>query len=874
MSKSDLPKIYEPKKYEDETYQRWEASGFFTPRIKKGKKPFVIVMPPPNVTGELHLGHASTLAFEDLMIRYHRMLGEPTLWVPGTDHAGIATQNKVERLLAKEGKTRQDLGREDFLKKVWEYKEASQDAIKKQIRKMGASCDWQRERFTLDEGFSMAVKTMFVNMYHDGLIYRGYRIVNWCPRCQSTLADDEVNYVKSRGKFYYFKYGPLIIGTARPETKYLDNVIIIHPDDERYQNYVGQTITLPWLSGEIKARVIADPIAKMDFGSGAMTITPGHSFEDFELARKYNLPVIKMIDEQGKMTAANGPYAGLTTAEAREKFVEILKERGLLHAVDDAYEHNLSTCYRCDTPIEPLPSEQWFVAVDKPVKSLGNKSLKAKAIEVVAKGEIKIMPARFTKIYFNWLNNLHDWCVSRQLWWGHQIPVWYTPDKRPIVALSEEEARAIAGTEFLSQDKDTLDTWFSSALWTFGVFGWPDKTADLKYFHPTTVLETGYDILFFWVARMILMTTYALSDVPFTHVYLHGLVRDKLGRKMSKSLGNGIDPLVVAEKYGTDAVRLSLVIGASPGKDVRLSEEKIAGFRNFVNKLWNISRYIMGVVDVDIKKPVPRAKTLADRWLLSRLSTTVKEVTEQLNNFEFSAAGQTLYDFTWSDLADWYVEISKIEKNKDELLFYALETTIKLWHPFTPFVTEQIWRTMHSQGMLMVAPWPKAEKKYLDKNVEQSFGLIKSIITAVRNLRADYQLPPKRKIALYLIAGDKTELIKSQARVIEKLSGASGLTIISSAVDKPAKSLATLAGDIEIFIPADGLINFDKEKKRLEKELLNLDKYIKSGERKFNQSDFAVKAPAEIVKAEKIKLTEAQTRLNRLKQQLKFLSVS
>ncbi|MFA6436380.1 MAG: valine--tRNA ligase, partial [Candidatus Gracilibacteria bacterium] len=594
---AQIDTAYNAKKVEDALYKKWEKSGGFTPKIDPKKKPFTIALPPPNATGQLHLGHATMLAIEDIMVRFHRMKGQPTLWLPGTDHAAIATQNKVEKIIAEEGTNRHEMGRRKFLERVKKYVANSQDTIRNQMRKMGASVDWTRERYTLDDGLSEAVRDAFVKMHHDGLIYRGHRIVNWCPRCASTLADEELEYKEQKTKFYYLKYGPVVIGTARPETKFQDKIIIVHPKDKRYKKWIGKKMMVPWIDGEVEAQFVADETADMKMGTGAMTITPAHSFVDFDLAKKYGFEIVQIIDEQGKITSAGGPhFQGLPVKEAREKVIEALQQKGLVDHIDENYVHNLSVCYRCGTAVEPLVSRQWFVNVTKKIRG---KSLKDRTLEAVKKGKIKIVPDRFKKVYFHWVENLRDWCISRQIWWGHQIPVWYCEDKKspkceePIVANKTPEKCPHCKGKNLKQDPDTLDTWFSSGLWTFSTLGWPKKTKDLAYFHPTSVLETGYDILFFWVIRMVLMTTYLTNEIPFETVYLHGLVRDKEGRKMSKSLGNGIDPLDMIEKYGTDAVRLSLVLGSSPGNDMRLYEEKIAGYRNFVNKIWNGARYVL-----------------------------------------------------------------------------------------------------------------------------------------------------------------------------------------------------------------------------------------------------------------------------------------
>lgn len=780
----ELPKAYESQKYEAAIYETWEKSGFFNPDKLPtppagGGKPFSMTLPPPNATGVLHLGHVVMTAIQDLLARFNRMQGKKVLWLPGTDHAAIATQNVVEKQLWEVNKkTRFDFGRDEFVSKVSDFAAESRGTIEQQLRATGASLDWSRERYTLDEGISEAVKEIFVRMYNDGLIYRGNRIVNWCYRCGTTLADDEVEYKEKPAIFYYLKYGPIIIGTARPETKILDKVIIVHPDDTRYQPYIGKEFTVPWIDGDVKAKVIADKIADMNTGTGALTLTPAHSFTDFELAQKYNLEVVQIIGPDGKLTNAAGKFAGLNVKEARKAIVAELEKKGLVEKIDDKYVHNLSVCYRCGTPVEPLTSKQWFVAVDKPFKvGLFKKTtLKKLALKAVRSGQIKIIPDRFNKTYFQWIENLHDWCISRQIWFGHRIPVWYCVGddknqcklecKNPIAQTTKPDNCPYCGSVVLQQDPDTLDTWFSSGTWTFSTLGWPKQTLDLKTFHPTDVLETSYDILFFWVARMILMSEYAVKQIPFRTVYLHGLVRDKQGRKMSKSLGNGIDPREMIKKYGADALRLSMIVGNTPGNDFKLYEEKIAGFRNFINKLWNINRYILITInEANLITNGPTAKTLADRWILSRLNYITKTVTNHIAKFEFSAAAENLYDFTWHELADWYLEIAKVEKNKDEILSYVLNTILKLWHPFSPFITEVLWaEAFPKEALLMIQPWPKYNDT-ADNEAEQDMKVIQNIVTNIRNFRAENKVEKDKIIDCYinnlksLITNDNLPLI-------------------------------------------------------------------------------------------------------------------
>jgi valyl-tRNA synthetase len=764
---TEFPKAYSAGDHERSIYERWMRSEYCNPDKlpKKRGEPFSIAMPPSNTTGVLHIGHAMGLAIQDLLIRFERMRGKKALWLPGTDHAAIATQNVVEKELKKEGKRKEDLGREAFLKRVDAYVAASRKTINTQVEHLGASCDWSRERFTLDEGLSHAVSVAFQMLYEDGLIYRGDRIVNWCPRCHSTLADDEVEYVEKKTPFYYFKYGPVVIGTARPETKFGDKVIVVHPKDKRYKKLVGTSFDVEWILGPIRATVIADAVADPKLGSGAMTITPAHSFVDFALAQKHHLEVLKIIDEDGKLTDAAGPFKGMRVLEARKKVVEILQEKGLVDHVDENYTHNLSVCYRCGTPVEPLVSKQWFVAVEKPTDRLGGKTLKQRALEVLAKKEVRFVPERFEKTYRHWMTNLHDWCISRQIWYGHRIPVWYHGDEIRVGEKSPGKGWA--------QDPDTLDTWFSSSLWTFSSLGWPasakalagkpKKTKDLKQFHPTSVMETSYDIIFFWVARMILMSTYLVGEIPFRTVYLHGLVRDAKGRKMSKSLGNGIDPLEVANAYGADAVRLALIIGTTPGNDQRLSVEKIAGYRNYVNKIWNIGRFLSMQKGEGRNKPIPI--TLSDCWICSRLHSLIQETTTRMERFEFSQAGEAIYDFAWHEFADWYLEITKVEKNV-ALARDVFQNILCLLHPFMPFITEELWsRLGYSKDVLMIERWPEANEKLIKEKDETAFkSEIQDIVLELRKEGQEKRLPPAETLEV------RREVPESHRAIIERLA--------------------------------------------------------------------------------------------------------
>ena len=884
--KPELDKAYDASKVEDAIYTRWEASGFFNPdNLPNGRKrkPFTIMMPPPNATGVLHVGHATMLALEDLMIRYHRMKGDASLWVPGTDHASIATQTKVEKLIKeKEGKSRHDLGRAEFLKRVEAFVEDSRNTIRRQVRKMGSSCDWSREAYTLDKPRSEAVVEMFNRMYEDGLVYRGERVVNWCVRCTSTLADDEVEYKAQKAKLYFLKYGPFSVATTRPETKLGDTAVAANPSDERYKKWIGKSFELNWGKGTkpLTIRVIGDHEVDAKFGSGLVGVTPAHSAVDFRMAEKNKLPIIKVIGEDGRMLPSAGKYAGMTVLEARHAFVKDLEAQGLIEKIEEI-DNNLSACYRCSTAIEPLTSLQWFVDVNKKIKGRG-KSLKELSLEAVKKGGVKIIPDRFEKVYYHWMENLRDWCVSRQIWFGHRIPAWYCKDRHVTVARKAPKACKACGSKELKQDEDTFDTWFSSGTWTFTTLGWPKQTADLKRFHPTSVLETGYDILFFWVARMILMTTYAMKEVPFKTVYLHGLVRDEKGQKMSKSLGNVLDPLDVIAKYGTDAVRLSLVLGTAPGADAKVWDEKIAGFRNFTNKLWNISRFVLTSVSKVrrvTKKPAP--KTLADRWILARLAEVAAQATASIEKFEFSAAGESLRDFTWTEFADWYLEIAKIQMqdaklkaSTEKILLYALEDMLKLWHPYMPFVTEAVWDMLagNAKGkkFLMIESWPVSGQRprpsgtpSLLKRGQGEFEILRAIIGAIRNVRSEYKVEPAKRVDATIIAGAKTKRLKDNAAVITTLARVDKLTILAKG-EKPKDAASTMVGGVEIHLPLAGMVDMDKEKGRLEKEKANLEGFVKSLEAKLSNPGYTEKAPKDVVDKTRQMLSEKQEELKKI----------
>jgi len=881
----EIPKVYNSKEYEKDVYKAWEDSGFFNPDNLPDhcKEPFSISMPPPNATGILHLGHASMLAIEDSIIRYKRMRGFKTLWLPGTDHAAIATQTKVEKIIAKEKLNRHDLGREKFIERVKQYVQESQDTIRGQIRQMGSSCDWSRERYTLDEGLTKTVQEVFVRMYQDGLIYRGKRIVNWCPRCESTLADDEVEHADEDGKLYYIKYpledNPekyLTIATTRPETMLGDTAVAVSPNDERFKNLIGKNVLLPLTDKKIP--VIADDHVDVEFGTGALKITPAHDKDDFEIGKRHGLEVINIFDGNGKLNEIAGKYAGSDINEARVKIVKDLEKLKLLEKIED-YKHSVGHCYRCDATIEPMVSLQWFIDVDKKIPGK-EKSLKEASIESVRSGKIEIMPDRFKKIYFHWMENLHDWCISRQIWFGHRIPAYYCECGQVVVSLTPPSSCWKCGKNNFQQDPDTLDTWFSSGLWTFSTLGWPEETDDMKLYHPTSLMETGYDILFFWVARMILMSTYALDDIPFKKVYLHGLIKDKEGRKMSKSLDNGIDPIEMIEKFGADALRLSMLIGTTVGNDFKLYEEKIASFRNFVNKLWNVSRFIMSSCDSSSDN-VPVPDKLADKWILGELNKTISNTTKYLDSYQLSKAGEILYEFTRDKLADWYLEISKtdISDSKSNMLSYILSTLLKLWHPLTPFVTETIWKEMEHDDLLMIAEWPTQITLDNQQEYTEQFELAKTIVVAIRNIRACHKIDTKKEIdviiqsdppSLKLRTGEVTELSEDQKNIIEKLARTK-ITKNDNRQGDSNNAVKIINDTVKIIVPLYDIIDTDQERNRLSTELKSLTEYAEKLEQELSNENFVSNAPEKVIGERKEKLKSTQNKIKKIKEQVSSL---
>lgn len=860
--KQELEKTYVPQDNEDKIYKIWEDSGFFNPDnldLKEDAPSYTIVLPPPNITANLHIGHSFMIAIEDMLIRYKRMNGYRTLWLPGTDHAAIATQMVVEKKIFQEtGKTRHDLGREKLLEEIWKFLRSTQATILHQTKKMGSSLDWSREAFTFDDLRQKAVNRMFVEMYQEGVIYRGERIVNWCPHCHSTLADDEVEYKEQNAKLYTFKYDkdfPISISTTRPETKLGDTAVAVNPHDLKYQKYIGKEYVVNFCGQKLLIKIIADRNVDSEYGTGALGVTPAHSMVDWQMAGSNNLPIIKVINEDGLIYGGFDKFSGLKTEQAREIILEELRNQGLMEKEEDLI-NNLSVCYRCDTPIEPMPSKQWFVSVNKKLERLDGQSMKEKALESARSKKITFIPERFDKRYQDWMENLHDWCISRQIWFGHSIPVWYRGEEIYCGEI------APTGNDWVKDD-DTLDTWFSSGMWTFSTLGWPDtfnngvKTGDLAKFHPTQILETGYEILTLWVSRMIMMSFFALGEIPFEKVYLHGTILDKNGKKMSKSKGNGVDPLDAISEYGADALRLSLLTGSTPGNDSRYSEDKIEAKRNFINKLWNISRYILSNLETDISAisgdVIPESKTLADRWILSELVSTRKKIKNRLEEFEFSLAAEELTDFTWNKLADWYLEIAKIEKNKDDILIYLLKNILIMWHPFIPYVTETIWSQL-GDGLLIVKQWPKDDDLNSDDEAVKKFISLQEIIISIRNARSENKIEPGRKIKALIYTSINQEFLNDSKELISGLkTGLSDLEIKENG-DVPLGAITIAMRDLDIYLL--GAVDEAKEKERLVKEKENLEKMIANLKVRLNNNEFVAKAPKNIVDAETKKLND------------------
>ena len=849
----NLETKYDPKQVEDRIYKSWIDGGYFHAKPNPDKKPFTIVIPPPNVTGQLHMGHALDETLQDILIRYHRMKGEEALWVPGTDHAGIATQIKVEEVLrTEEGLTRYDLGREKFLERVWEWKQQFGSRIINQLKKLGSSCDWERERFTMDEKYSDAVKEVFVNLYNKGLIYQGNRIINWCPSCTTALSDAEVEYSEQAGHFWHIKYkykdsdDYMVIATTRPETMLGDTAVAVNPDDERYKDKVGKMLILPLVNKEIP--VIADEYVDKEFGTGCVKITPAHDPNDFEVGKRHNLEVIKVMNDDATINEFGGKYQGMDRYEARKAIVSDLDELGLLVKVED-HAHNVGQCYRCGTTVEPITSKQWFVKMEPLAKP---------ALDVVNDKTVKFVPERFSKTYTNWMENVHDWCVSRQLWWGHRIPAFYCDACGETTVSKEEITKCPKCGGSVKQDEDVLDTWFSSALWPFATLGWPEKTPELDYFYPTSVLVTGYDIIFFWVARMIFSGMEHMKKYPFEHVFIHGIVRDSQGRKMSKSLGNGIDPLVVIDQYGADALRFTLATGNSPGNDMRYYEERVEASRNFANKIWNASRFVLMNLDDNASDVPPENLKLEDKWIISLLNDLTAKVTGNLDKFDIGVAVQNLYDFIWDELCDWYIELIKprlnSDKNPQNVLVFVLSRVLKLLHPFMPFITEEIYSFLPvtDKKSIMISDWCEYDEKYSFPEEVAQLELIKGAIKGIRNLRAEMNVPPSKKAKLVIIT-DKQDIFKNGEAFFMKLAGASEVIVTSDRGKIPENSVSVVVDGAEVFMPQGDLVDREKEIARLEGEKKKLEAEIKRVQGKLSNEGFVSKAPKAVIDAEREK---------------------
>ena len=868
----ELEKMYNPRDFEDRIYQFWLDGGYFTPTIDKSKPMFSIVMPPPNITGQLHMGHAVDNTLQDILTRWKRMQGYCTLWLPGTDHASIATEAKIVEAMRKEGVTKEDIGREKFLERAWDWKRQYGGRIVEQLKKLGSSCDWTRERFTMDEGCSEAVQTVFMQLYEKGLIYRGERIINWCPHCKTSISDVEVEYEDQQGSFWHLRYpfkdgsGWLNLATTRPETLLGDTAVAVNPEDERYKDLVGKTLILPLVGREIP--VVADEYVEKDFGTGVVKITPAHDPNDFEVGLRHNLPVINVLTEDAHIVDDYPKYAGMDRYEARKAIVKDLEEQGFLVKVEP-YTHNVGTCQRCHTTVEPRVSKQWFVSM---------KELAQPAIAAVREGDIRFIPERFDKMYFHWMENIRDWCISRQLWWGHRIPAYYCDECGEMVVSRTAPEKCPKCGGKMHQDPDTLDTWFSSALWPFSTLGWPEKTEDLSYFYPTSTLVTGYDIITFWVSRMIFSGLEYMGDKPFSDVFIHGLVRDSQGRKMSKSLGNGIDPLKVIDEYGADALRFMLANGTSPGNDMRYSDEKVKAARNFANKLWNASRFILMNLSDEVTKPeLPDQLLMEDKWVLSQYNDLVKSVNDNLTKYELGIAAQNIYDFLWDVFCDWYIEIAKARLqaggeaslNVQKVLVYVMANTLKLLHPFMPFITEEIWQAIPNDcETIMMAKFPAYDESLNFADDEREFGRIMAAVKAIRNVRAEKNVPPSRKAHLF-IDTDFTDTFEKGSSFFERLASASDVTVGKNL--KVENAAMAVTDSAKIYLPMGDLIDREAELKRLRKDLENCEKEIKSTEGKLANKEFVSKAPEKVVNVEREKLARANERLLKIQESIREL---
>lgn len=870
----ELSKVYDPSEVEQRLYEHWENSGYFGAEPDENKEPYTIVIPPPNITGQLHMGHALDNMMQDAIIRTKRMQGYAALWVPGTDHASIATEVKIADKLREEGTSKEELGREKFLERAWEWKKEYGGTIVKQLKKLGSSCDWSRERFTMDEGCSKAVAEFFVRLYEKGLIYRGDRIINWCPDCETALSDAEVEYEEHASHFWYMRYPAedggegITIATTRPETMLGDTAVAVNPNDERFSHLIGKNVILPLVDRPIP--VVADDYVDMEFGTGAVKITPAHDPNDFEVGERHNLPVIRVMDDRGVINSYGGKYEGMDRYEARKQIVSDLEELGLLVKIED-HTHNVGQCYRCNTVVEPIVSKQWFVSM---------KGLAAPAIEAVKSGDIKFVPKRSENIYFNWMDNIRDWCISRQLWWGHRIPAYYCDKCGKMIVAKQMPTSCECGCATFKQDEDVLDTWFSSGLWPFSTLGWPEKTPELEYFYPTNVLVTGYDIIFFWVARMIMSGFECMGEKPFDYVSIHGLVRDEQGRKMSKSLGNGVDPLVLIEEYGADALRFSLAVGVRVGGDMRFSSDRVLNARNFANKIWNAARFVLMNTGDEVK-PIDESKLdIADKWILSRLSVTIKEVTDFIEKFELGMAASKVHDFLWNEYCDWYIEMAKPRLLGDDedgknttvsVLNYVLADTLKLLHPFMPFITEEIYTSLPiSDGSIMISSWPTDRGTY--EVEEKAMQNVMELIRAIRNVRSEMNVPANKRAAISILATDEAKAdYEMCSAYIKRLAFGSSVSFIADKSDVPENAVSVIGVGAEAFMPLGELIDIEKEIARLEDEAKKLEGEIKRANGKLNNTSFVDKAPEKVVQAERDKLAEYEKKLEAVLQRSKEL---
>ena len=872
-----LENKFNPKDFEDKIYKNWEEKGYFKPSEDKSKKPYTIVIPPPNITGKLHMGHALDETIQDLLIRYKRMQGYNALWLPGTDHAAIATEAKVVAKLKEEGTSKEELGREEFLKRAWEWKKEYGGIIINQIKKLGCSCDWDRERFTMDEGLSNAVKHVFVDLYNKGLIYKGKKMINWCPYCKTSISDAEVEYEEEPTHLWHIRYKVkgeenryVVVATTRPETMLGDTGVAVHPADERYKDLVGKTVILPIMNKEIP--VVADEFVEKEFGTGAVKLTPAHDPNDYESGERHGLEVVEVFDENGKMNDLVPEYAGMDIYEAREKIVEKLKEIGALVKIEE-YTHNVGKCYRCHHSIEPKISEQWFVKMEPLAKP---------AIDAVRNGDVKFIPERFDKTYFNWMENIRDWCISRQLWWGHRIPAYYCKDCGNMQVSENEVTKCNkCGSTNIEQDDETLDTWFSSALWPFSTLGWPEQTEDFKYFYPTDTLVTGYDIIFFWVARMIFSAIEHTGQVPFKNVFIHGIVRDSQGRKMSKSLGNGIDPIEVIDKYGTDALRFSLILGISPGNDIRYMPEKLEAASNFANKLWNASKFVLGNLEnyKEIEfKDIEKSLTYSDKWILSKLNKLVLDITNNIDGFELGVFAQKIYDFIWNEFCDWYIEMVKprLYNEEDETKLAAqytlnkvLADSLKLLHPIMPFITEEIYTKLYnSDESIMISKWPEYSKNADFDKEELAVEELKNIITGIRNIRVQRNIHPSKKSKLIFVTSESKEAVENSESWLLKLGFGNEIEISANKENLPQNAMSVLANGIELYMPFEDLVDISEEKERLQKEKERLESEIQRATKMLNNPGFVNKAPVEKVQEEKDKKTKYEDMLETVKNRL------